>query len=271
MHAAALDMAEETVAEAGALVRAFDQAGDVGEHELAAVDRDDAELRMQRGEGIVGDLRLGCCDRREEGRLACIRQPDEAGIGDQLEAQPDGQLLAGLARIGAARRAVGRGLETRIAEAAIAAARERRALPDRGEIGEQRLAVLLVDLRAGRHLEQEVGAAGAMAILAHAAAAVLGGVMLLVAVVDQRVEPFDRLRDDVAALAAIAAVRPAVLDEFLAAERHAAVAAVARADIDLGFVEEFHGHSVSVKQQPRNPPCHSERCLEARESWTELL
>ena len=34
-HAAALDMAEEAVAEAGALVRALDQAGNVGEHEFA--------------------------------------------------------------------------------------------------------------------------------------------------------------------------------------------------------------------------------------------
>ena len=34
-HAAALDMAEEAVAEPGALVRALDQAGNVGEHELA--------------------------------------------------------------------------------------------------------------------------------------------------------------------------------------------------------------------------------------------
>ena len=38
-HAAALDVAEEAVAEAGALVRALDQARDVGEHELAVVDR----------------------------------------------------------------------------------------------------------------------------------------------------------------------------------------------------------------------------------------
>ena len=37
-HAAALDMAEEAVAEAGALVRPLDQAGDVGEDEFAAVD-----------------------------------------------------------------------------------------------------------------------------------------------------------------------------------------------------------------------------------------
>ena len=38
-------MAEEAVAEAGALVRALDQAGNVGEHELGLVDADDAELR----------------------------------------------------------------------------------------------------------------------------------------------------------------------------------------------------------------------------------
>ena len=129
----------------------------------------------------------------------------------------------------------------RVAEAAIAALRQHCALADRGEIGEQRLAVLLVDLRAGRHLEHDVGAVGAVAVLAHAVAAALGLEMLLVAVVDQRVEAVDRQRDHVAALAAVAAVRPAELDEFLAPERHAAVAAVAGADIDLGLVEEFHG------------------------------
>ncbi len=37
--AAALDMAEEAGAEAGAGMRALDQAGDVGEHELAATGR----------------------------------------------------------------------------------------------------------------------------------------------------------------------------------------------------------------------------------------
>ena len=46
---------------------------------------------------------------------------------------------------------------------------------------------------------------------------------------------------DVAAAAAIAAGGPAELDELLAPERNAAVAAVAGADIDLGLVEEFHG------------------------------
>ena len=68
--------------------------------------------------------------------------------------------------------------------------------------------------------------------------------MLLVAVVDQRVEAVDRLDDHVAAFAAVAALGPAEFDELLAPERDAAVAAGAGRDIDLGFVEEFHGVSV---------------------------
>ena len=69
--------------------------------------------------------------------------------------------------------------------------------------------------------------------------------VLGVAVVDQSVEAVDRLDHDIAAAAAIAAARAAVLDELLAPERDAAVAAVAGADIDLGFIEEFHRLSVS--------------------------
>ena len=68
--------------------------------------------------------------------------------------------------------------------------------------------------------------------------------VLLVAIVDQRVEAVDRLDDHVAALAAVAAVRAAEFDEFLAPERDAAVPARAGRNVDLGFVEEFHGVSV---------------------------
>ena len=93
-HARALDMAEEAVADADALMRALDQAGNVGDDEFARVDAGDAEAGMQRGEGIVGDLRLGRGDGGEEGRLAGIGQADQPGIGDQLQPQPDRALLA---------------------------------------------------------------------------------------------------------------------------------------------------------------------------------
>ena len=41
-------MAEEAVADADALMRAFDQAGNVGQDEFAPVDPRRAEARMQR-------------------------------------------------------------------------------------------------------------------------------------------------------------------------------------------------------------------------------
>jgi hypothetical protein len=52
-------------------------------------------------------------------------------------------------------------------------------------------------------------------------AAGLGLEMLLEAVIDQRVEAVDGFDPDIAAAAAIAAIRPAELDVFLAPERDA--------------------------------------------------
>ena len=77
-------------------------------------------------------------------------------------------------------------------------------------------------------------------VAAHAVLALAGLEVLLIAVVDQCVEAVDAFGIDVAAAPAVAAVRPAELDELLAPERDGAVAAVAGADKDLGLVEEFH-------------------------------
>ena len=114
-----------------------------------------------------------------------------------------------------------------------------------GQVGDQRLAVLLEHLRARRQLQHHVGAAGAGAVLAHAMAALLRLEVLLVAIVEQRVEVRHAFEDDVAAFAAVAAVRSAELDIFLAAEADAAVAAVTGAHIDLGFIEELHFRALS--------------------------
>jgi hypothetical protein len=64
--------------------------------------------------------------------------------------------------------------------------------------------------------------------------------MLLVAEVDERVEPLDGFRPDVAAAPAVAAVGAAEFHELLAPEAHAARAASARTDRDPDVVEEFH-------------------------------
>src|SRR3984957_11597473 len=129
----------------------------------------------------------------------------------------------------------------RVAKAAIAAFRENEFLAKRREIMDQRFAILVENLRADRHLEHDRLAVGAMAVLAHAIGALLRLEVLLVAIVDQRVQAVDDFDDDVAAAAAIAAAGSAELDILLAAKRHAAVTAIAGADIDFCLVKKFHG------------------------------
>src|SRR3984893_15274041 len=137
----------------------------------------------------------------------------------------------------------------RVAKPAIAAFGEHEFLAERGEVVDQGFAVFVEHLRADWYLEHDRLAVGAMAVLAHAVGALLRLEVLLIAVVDQRVQSVAHFEDALAAAAAIAAAGDAELDILLAAKRHAAVAAVAGADIDLGFIKKFHG--LPVSQGPR--------------------
>src|ERR1700724_3750080 len=108
----------------------------------------------------------------------------------------------------------------RLANPAIAAFRQHESFTERRKIVDQRFAILVEHLRSHRYLEHNRLAVGAMAVLAHAVGALLGLEVLLIAIVDQRVQSIDHLDDDVAAAAAIAAGGATELDELLAAERH---------------------------------------------------
>ncbi len=127
-----------------------------------------------------------------------------------------------------------------VTKTTITTTRDDDALANLGQVGDQRLAVLLEDLGPRRHPQHRVRPARAGAVLAHAVAAGLRLEMLLVAEVDQRVEAVDDFDDDIAAAAAIAAVRPAELDELLAPEGKRPCPAIAGADVDAGLIEELH-------------------------------
>src|SRR3546814_3599103 len=49
---------------------------------------DDAQLRLERGEGISADLRLRIGHAVDEGRLAGVGQADEPRVGEQFQPQP---------------------------------------------------------------------------------------------------------------------------------------------------------------------------------------
>ncbi len=70
-HLRPLEMAEELVAEALSAMSAFNQAGHVGDREAAvAAQAHDTQIRRQRRERIVRDLRTGRGDPRDQRRLA---------------------------------------------------------------------------------------------------------------------------------------------------------------------------------------------------------
>ena len=70
---AALDVAQEVVAQALALAGALDQAGDVGDGEADFAGLDDAQVGDEGGEGIVRDLGPGGGHRGDQAGLAGAR------------------------------------------------------------------------------------------------------------------------------------------------------------------------------------------------------
>ena len=94
---AALDVAEELQPEALALAGALDEAGDVGDGEAHVARLDDAEVRMQGRERVVGDLRARRRDGGDEARLAGRGVADERDVGDGLQLEEDVALPAGRA------------------------------------------------------------------------------------------------------------------------------------------------------------------------------
>src|SRR3546814_12189902 len=122
-------------------------------------------------------------------------------------------------------------------------------------------------LGADRQCEDDSGPPGPAALLAHAVDAALGPEMLLVAIVDERVQAVDAFQDHRAAAPAVAAVRAAAGNELLPPEADAAGAAVAGADVALGLFAVLHDRfaltraggrkSKRAHRSPNLPPPHS--------------
>ena len=106
----ALDVGEELVPEAGAVARALDQPGDVGDDELAVVRLERAEDRL---EGRERDSRRpSACARvmrASSEDLPAFGSPTRPDVGEQLELQLDHALLARQAALGEPRRLARRG------------------------------------------------------------------------------------------------------------------------------------------------------------------
>ena len=233
-----LDVGEEVVPQARALVGALDQPGDVGDDELAIVALERPEHGLQGRERVGRHLRVGAREAREQRRLAGVRQADEADVGEQLEVQVDAALLPGQAALGQPRRLPRRGLEARVAAPAGAAARDRDLLAGAHEVVAR--AVPLEHLRPGRDADDHRLAVGAVALRALAVPAAVGAEVRAPAEGLQVAQRVVDAQDDVTAAAAVAAVGAALGHVRLAPERQRAVAPRAGADLQVGAIGE-HG------------------------------
>ena len=117
----AFDVAQEFEAEALALGCARNQARHVGDGVAHVAGHHYAEVRHERGERIIGDLRFGGAHRRDQARLACGRKAHQRHVGDGLEFEDDVAFLARLAQQCEARRTTGAIGQRRIAETTVAA------------------------------------------------------------------------------------------------------------------------------------------------------
>src|SRR5215469_3502470 len=112
-YAGALNVFQKLDSESRAQMRAFDQAGEVGDDERLFVRPiaylDDAEVWLQCGERVVRDLRSGSREPRDQGRLTDIGISDETCIGQQSQLKPVAALFARTAEFMLARSLMGAG------------------------------------------------------------------------------------------------------------------------------------------------------------------
>src|SRR5215472_10574516 len=135
---------------------------------------------------------------------------------------------------------------------APAAVGHKDALSRRGQISDRLAGLLLKYQRADRYLQNQVFAGMPRAIRAFAVTPALGPEFAIVAVAQQRVVVGIRFQIHAASIAAIAARRPAARNVFLAAKRHAAVAAVPGLHINSGFINK-HWKELQTDRRSTHP------------------
>ena len=118
----ALHVPEEAIAKAVTLVSALDQAGDIGNHEAAIItETDDAQVRRERGEGVISNLGARRRDSRDQRRLSRVGKADEANVGEQLQFKAKELLFPGFPGLCAPGSAIGGADEARVPASATPA------------------------------------------------------------------------------------------------------------------------------------------------------
>ena len=240
------DVTQEVKSQSLALGGTGDESGHVGHGVRRLTGHDDAEVRHQGGERVVGDL--GACprDRRDEARLASRGEPDQADVGDDLEFEPDPALLALLAQQGETGSLAGRRRQGSVAQPAASPSSNGELCPSSREIGERLAGLDIGDDRAVGHHEYDVGTIGTILVVTTTGLTIGGLASGQPVIVDEGGELRIDAHDHRPTVAAVATIGPTQRFELLPLDRGAAVAAVAGDGKDRGAVDEGrNGHGTS--------------------------
>ena len=159
-------MAQETIAQAVAFVRAFDQSGNIGNHKSAKVTHvHHSQIRLKRRERIVGDLRTRGGNPGDERRFARIWKTDQAHIREQFQFELQLKLFARTSLLVITRSAIGRCGKVRIAKSATAAARRDPAGAVLIKVEQKIIRARIKHLRSDRHAYDGVGSFAAGRLL----------------------------------------------------------------------------------------------------------
>ena len=239
-HPAALDVAQELVAEPSTLGRTLDQTGDVGQDELVLVVADHTEVRFEGRERVVADLRARRADRRDQRRLPGVREADERGVGHELELEAEPAVFAVLALLRERRRATCVREEPRVAPSTPTAVRGQEGVAVVHQVGEQLAVLVEPHDRAFGHGDDEIAPALAVLLRAGSVRPALALAVWVVTEGEERRDVAVGLDPDIAALATVATVGPTARHMGLATERDRTRPAVATLDVQLRFVDEAH-------------------------------
>src|SRR6266404_5744306 len=220
-----LDVAQESNAQAGAFMRAFDQSRQVSDDirspnlsafaASAAIRVHYAKVRLEGRKWIVRNLRPRRGNHGNERRLPRVRKADQSHVGQQPQLQSQVTFFAGKPVLMFPRSLVPRLRKILISAPAAPALRNQHSLPRRRQIRD-RLAAIVEHEGAHRHPQNHVVARMPRTVRAFSVAPAICFELAIVAIAQQRVVVRIRFQVNAAAMPAIAAGRPAARHEFLA-------------------------------------------------------
>ena len=199
----------------------------------------DTQIRLHRGEGIVGYLRLSRGDRRQQGALSRIGEAHQAHICQQLQLQNHHHLLHRLTRlrkVGCLTRSSGK---VHIAPSALAASQQNHLLSVFSDIAHILTRLSIIDHRAAGNVDDLVFSLLACALVLRAVFAVARHDVAVELQVQQRPVVAVATQYHVSASTTVTTIGTTLWHVLCSVHVCGAFATLSRATIDLHIINEI--------------------------------